>query len=103
MPSLSPLEILVVAVIALIVFGPEKLPQIARNIGRTASDLRRMAAEVRHEFDAGLDLDDDEEEPPRSPPSRTRPERGSGSTDGGATTPPAEETPAPPPTPLDET
>jgi sec-independent protein translocase protein TatB len=63
-PQLSPIEILVVATIALIVFGPEKLPQIARSIGRGASELRRMAADVRDEFQAGLDLDD--EEPPKS-------------------------------------
>jgi sec-independent protein translocase protein TatB len=69
MPQLSPIEILVVATIALIVFGPEKLPQIARTIGRSAAELRRMANEVKDEFQAGLDLDlDDEDETPK--PSR---------------------------------
>jgi Tat protein translocase TatB subunit len=65
-PQLSPIEILVVATIALIVFGPEKLPQIARSIGRGASELRRMAADVKDEFQAGLDLDDE------APPKRSR-------------------------------
>jgi Tat protein translocase TatB subunit len=63
MPQLSPIEILVVATIALIVFGPEKLPQIARTIGRSAAELRRMATEVKEEFQAGLDLDDEDEAP----------------------------------------
>jgi Tat protein translocase TatB subunit len=62
MPQLSPLEILTVGVIALIVFGPEKLPQIARSIGRTLSELRRMASEVKDEFEAGLRVDDEEDE-----------------------------------------
>lgn len=62
MPQIGPLEILVVGVIALIVFGPEKLPQIARQIGKAATELRRMAADVKQEFDAGLGDDEDEEE-----------------------------------------
>ena len=55
------MEILVVGVIALIVFGPQKLPEIARSIGRTASELRRMASEVRDEFEAGINLEDRDE------------------------------------------
>jgi sec-independent protein translocase protein TatB len=62
MPQLSPLEILVVSAIALIVFGPEKLPQIARTIGRGISELRRMASDVKQEFEVGLDIDDDDED-----------------------------------------
>ena len=60
MPSLGPLEILVVAVVALIVFGPERLPQLARDMGRAASNMRRMAAEVREEFELAAELDDEE-------------------------------------------
>lgn len=57
------MEILVVAIVALLVFGPEKLPEMARNVGRTISDLRRTAQEMREEFTSGLD--DDEPPPPR--------------------------------------
>ncbi|MDQ3982089.1 MAG: twin-arginine translocase TatA/TatE family subunit, partial [Actinomycetota bacterium] len=34
MPQIGPLEILTVAVVALVVFGPQRLPEIARNIGK---------------------------------------------------------------------
>jgi sec-independent protein translocase protein TatB len=61
MPQIGPMEILVVGVIALIVFGPQKLPEIARSIGRAASELRRMASDVRDEFEAGINLEDREE------------------------------------------
>ena len=67
MPSLSPIEIVVVAMIALVVFGPDKLPGIARTVGRTVSDLRRMAEEARSEFRSGIDgavADEPEEEGP---------------------------------------
>ncbi|CAN5529228.1 hypothetical protein BH24ACT26_BH24ACT26_09310 [soil metagenome] len=62
MPSIGPLEILLVAVVALIVFGPEKLPDIARTVGKAASQLRRMATDMKDEFDMGIDLDDDEDQ-----------------------------------------
>ena len=60
MPQLSPLEILVVAAVALIVFGPEKLPDIARTVGGAAARMRRMATEFREEFETSLHVDDDD-------------------------------------------
>jgi sec-independent protein translocase protein TatB len=70
MPSLSPIELLVVAVVALIVFGPQRLPEIARTVGRWLNEMRRMASDVRAEFEAGLDLDV-EDEPEDETPRRT--------------------------------
>jgi Tat protein translocase TatB subunit len=68
-PQLSPLEILVVAAVALIVFGPEKLPDIARTVGGAAARMRRMAAEFKEEFETSVQVGDDEgwesvDEPP---------------------------------------
>jgi sec-independent protein translocase protein TatB len=63
------MEIVAVAAIALIVFGPDKLPEIARTVGRTLSQLRRMADEVRDEFKDGLDFDLDEDEDDRKAPA----------------------------------
>jgi sec-independent protein translocase protein TatB len=63
MPELSPLEILVVAAVAFIVFGPERLPVIARQLGRQLSRLRALLAEVKEEMSFDLD-EEDELEPP---------------------------------------
>jgi sec-independent protein translocase protein TatA len=68
MPSISPVEIVVVAAIALIVFGPHRLPEIARNIAKAIRELRRMASDVRDEFDLSLD-----EEPARDHPAKAEP------------------------------
>ena len=57
MPQIGPLEVFIVAAVALIVFGPQKLPEIARTIGRFMSEARRMAGEVKSEFEAGLEDD----------------------------------------------
>ena len=69
MPQVGPLEILVVAVIALIVFGPQRLPEIARTVGKTLAQLRRMAADVRSEFESGMDIDTVADEPEDTPPA----------------------------------
>ena len=58
MPQIGPLEVFIVAAVALIVFGPQKLPEIARMIGRFMSEMRRMAGEVKSEWEAGLEDDD---------------------------------------------
>jgi sec-independent protein translocase protein TatA len=55
MPNLSPVEILVIFVVVLLVFGPKRLPEIGRQIGKATRELRRMQAslqdEVREAFD----------------------------------------------------
>lgn len=63
MPSIGPLEILVLSVIALIVFGPHRLPEIARTVGKTLAELKRMATDVRADFEEGMKVDDAEDEP----------------------------------------
>ena len=58
---------MVVAIIALVVFGPEKLPELARTLGRYASELRRVAGEVRSEFEFGIDEEVQDEKPATKP------------------------------------
>lgn len=54
MGSIGPAEILVVLVVALIVLGPNRLPDAARSVGKAMSELRRVTsgvqAEVREAF-----------------------------------------------------
>jgi Tat protein translocase TatB subunit len=71
MPQIGPMEIMLVMVVALLVFGPEKLPEMARNLGRTASQLRRMAQDMKDNFSTALD--DDEEDRPAPGSASTRP------------------------------
>ncbi len=65
MPQIGPLEILVVSVIALIVFGPRRLPEIARQVGRTMAEFRRHLSDIKGEFDLGVE--DPEERVPGTP------------------------------------
>ena len=49
--SVSPAEIITIVVVALVVFGPRRLPEIARRVGRVARDLKGAADELRADFE----------------------------------------------------
>jgi sec-independent protein translocase protein TatB len=53
------MEILVVGVLALIVFGPNKLPEIARTVGGFLKQVRAMADDVKQEFSEGFEVEDE--------------------------------------------
>jgi Tat protein translocase TatB subunit len=48
--GIGPAELLLVFIIALIFLGPDKLPQLARTLGKAMRELRRMSLEVAAEF-----------------------------------------------------
>jgi sec-independent protein translocase protein TatB len=52
--DLSIPKLLVLAVIALVVFGPDKLPTIASQAGRALRDLRRIAEGAKNDLREGL-------------------------------------------------
>lgn len=51
-------ELIVVAVVALVVVGPEKLPGLARTAGLWVGKARRMIADVKAEVDRELQLEE---------------------------------------------
>ncbi len=52
--DLSIPKLLVLAVIALVVFGPNELPKIAAQAGRALRDLRRIAEGAKNDLREGL-------------------------------------------------
>ena len=48
--GVGPEELVLILIIALIVLGPERMPKVARDIGRVVGDLRRTSDEIRQEF-----------------------------------------------------
>ena len=57
MLNVGPLELLVVLAVALIVVGPERLPELARSIGRVLRQFREVQDEVRSMVSSGVDDD----------------------------------------------
>ena len=52
--SVGPAEILIILVVALLVFGPHRLPEVARQVGSAMRELRKMQDTVRGELDIVL-------------------------------------------------
>ena len=52
--DLSISKLLILAVIALIIFGPNELPKIAGQAGRALRDLRRIAEGAKNDLREGL-------------------------------------------------
>jgi Tat protein translocase TatB subunit len=48
--GVGPEELVLILIIALIVLGPERMPKVARDLGRVVGDLRRTSDELREEF-----------------------------------------------------
>jgi len=61
-------EILVIFVIALLVFGPRKLPQLGKSLGRALSEFRRATNELK----SSLELEVSREEEQKSGSARRR-------------------------------
>ena len=50
MLGIQPIHIIVVIVVALLIFGPERLPQIGRDLARTLNEFRKGADEMTRSF-----------------------------------------------------
>ncbi len=61
-------EVLFILVLALLIFGPKRLPEVGRTIGRGVSEFRRATTDIKRTIEREIDLDDS-----RPPPASTRP------------------------------
>ena len=52
--DLSPTKLLVLAILAVVIFGPDQLPKVAAQAGRMLRELRRMAETAKADLQEGL-------------------------------------------------
>ena len=64
--NIGPLELMVILLLALVVVGPSRLPEVGRSIGRGLRELRKVQDEMRDSINFNLD------EPIRPKPAPTR-------------------------------
>jgi sec-independent protein translocase protein TatA len=62
MPNVGPMELLLVGIIALIVLGPKRLPEVGRSLGKGMREFK----------DSMAGLTDDEEEQTKKQPEELR-------------------------------
>lgn len=70
-------EVLIIMVVALLVLGPERLPKVAKNVGKGMREFRRATGGFRQVLEEELYLDDDEApKPAATPRPNTQPSDG---------------------------
>lgn len=67
---LSPTHLLFILVVALLVLGPKRLPEVGRSLGKTLRDFRGAMSGVQEEFNAATNLTG---ETPANTPAATAP------------------------------
>jgi sec-independent protein translocase protein TatA len=72
--NVGPLEILLVAIIALIVLGPARLPEVARSVGRGMREFRGALNSVGEDDPSDDDVDDEIPDPDDPEPVPGTPE-----------------------------
>jgi len=65
-------ELIVILVVALVVLGPKRLPEVARQLGKAMAEFRRQSSDLLEEFQSQAMLEDEPEEkkkvaPPAAP------------------------------------
>ncbi len=61
MGSLGMQEIIVIFVLALIIFGPRKLPELGKSLGRSLSEFRKASNELKQTWEEEVRLDKEKE------------------------------------------
>lgn len=56
--SLGSTELIFILIMALVFFGPRKLPQLSRSIGKNLADFRRASEDFKRTWDREASLDD---------------------------------------------
>ncbi len=55
-------ELIIIFVIALIVFGPRKLPQLGKSLGRTIGEFKRASNELRNTLEQEIRVEETRKE-----------------------------------------
>ncbi len=54
--NLGMTEILIILLLALLLFGPRKLPELGRSLGQSIREFQRGAKSIREEFEKAADV-----------------------------------------------
>ena len=56
-------EVTVILILALLIFGPKKLPELGKQLGKTLKSLKKASNEFQNEIDKVMSEEDKEESP----------------------------------------
>ena len=67
-------ELIVILVVALVVLGPQRLPEVARTLGKALAEFRRHTSDIMDDFQSQIALEDDKRPKAAAKPPAAAPE-----------------------------
>ena len=67
-------ELIIILTLALIIFGPRKLPELGRSLGRSLGEFKRASNELRNTLDEEIRIEEDRKTRAPEPAQKRVPE-----------------------------
>jgi sec-independent protein translocase protein TatA len=61
-------ELIIILVIALIIFGPRKLPELGKSLGRSLNEFKRASADLQNTLEQEIKLEEQKEQQTKTRP-----------------------------------
>jgi Tat protein translocase TatB subunit len=58
--NIGPAELIVILLVALLIVGPKRLPEVGKSVGKALREIRKQTDEVRSSFEMTINPDDDD-------------------------------------------
>jgi sec-independent protein translocase protein TatA len=76
-------ELIIILVIALIIFGPRKLPELGKSLGRSLNEFKRASADLQNTLEQEIKLEEQKEQQAKARPDNTGTTTAADTTDTG--------------------
>ena len=76
-------ELIIIFVIALIIFGPRKLPELGRSLGKSLNEFKRASNELKNTLDEEIRVEETRSAERQRVPEPVRPYPATGTDDHG--------------------
>jgi sec-independent protein translocase protein TatA len=66
-------ELIIILVIALIIFGPRKLPELGKSLGKSINEFKRASADLQNTLEQEIKLEEQKTAATAPPPPSSQP------------------------------